>query len=128
MVKDSIHDYAKALFATTNGLKGEELKQAVKAFAALLFKHNILNRAPQIMAAYEAYAQKRSGVVTIAITTAREIDTKTTEQIKKIFGDMVEATRSVDASLIGGVVIKTEDTVFDASLKTQLRILKAHLV
>ncbi len=128
MKKDSIHDYAKALFEVTDGLKGEELKSALKVFAAFLYKKNILKRAPQIAAAYEAYAKKRSGAVSIVITTAREIDAKTAGQIKKVFGETVEASQSIDESLIGGVVIKTEDTIFDASLKTQLRILHAHLV
>lgn len=128
MTKDSIHDYAKALFEMADGLKGEELKQTLKAFAALLYKKNILKRSPQILAAYETYAKKRAGVVSIGITTAREVDAKTIDQIKKVFGEAVEATQSVDASLIGGVVIKTEDTIFDASLKTQLRILHSHLV
>lgn len=128
MAKVSIHDYAKALFEVTNGLKGEALQQALKVFAVFLYKKNILKRAQRIIAAYEEYAKKRAGVATIAITTAREIDSRTIEQIKKVFGNVVEATQSVDESLVGGVVIKTEDTIFDASLKTQLRILHAHLV
>lgn len=128
MKKNSIFDCAKALFEATSGLKGEELRQTVQAFAVFLYKKNLLKRASQIIAAYETYAKKRAGVVSIAITTARRIDVRTTEHIKKAFGTTVEAIESVDENLIGGAVIKTEDAIFDASLKTQLRALQAHLV
>ena len=128
MKKNSTQDYAKALFEVTNGLKGENLKEAVGAFAKLLYEKNILKRAAQIIAEYEAYAKKQAGYVAIHITTARTIEKTTVEHIKKIFGDMVEATQTVDESLLGGMIVRTEGTILDASLKTQLKKLKEVLV
>lgn len=127
MKKNTIYDYAEALFDLTKDQRGERLQKILQAFAAFLYKKNILKRAPQIIAAYEAYSKKQAGIISLKITTARDIDTKTVEHIKKVFGSTVEATQAVDTSLIGGVVIATEDAIFDASLKTQLRRLEQSL-
>ncbi len=128
MRKNSINDYAKALYEVTKDLKGAELKKAVEAFASLLLKHSSLKKAPAIIEAYEKYANKKSGIVTIEVITAREIDKATLETVKKAFGDKVNARLTVQEDLIGGLVVKTEDTILDGSIKKQLQTLQAHLV
>lgn len=128
MRKNSIQDYAKALYEVTKDLKGTELKKATEAFAALLLRHNNLKMASAIIAVFETYAHKQAGEVAIEVITAREIDETTLESIKKVFGEKVNATHRVQEDLIGGVIIKTEDTILDGSLKTQLQNLQAHLV
>lgn len=127
MKKISIHDYAKALYEVTKDRKGAELKKATEAFAALLLKHNNIKKMGAVVKAFEAYAHKQAGEVTIEVITAREIDKTTLEHIKKVFGEKVEATQRVQEDLIGGVIIKTEDTILDGSLKKQLQTLQAHL-
>lgn len=128
MKKISIHEYAKALYETTKDLKGAELKKATEAFAGLLLKHSNIKKTSAIVEAFEMYAHKQAGEVTIEVITAREIDKTTLESIKKVFGTKVDAVHRVQEDLIGGVIVKTEDTILDASLKTQLQILQAHLV
>lgn len=128
MKKNSIHDYAKALYEVTSLTKASEQKKVIAAFASLLYQNNIVKRAPAIIAAFERYAQKQEGGITMNITTARKIDKTTLDTIKKTFGAKVEATNDVDESLIGGLIVRTEDTIFDASLKTQLQALSAHLI
>lgn len=128
MSKNSVLDYAKALFEATDGLKGKELSEALAAFASLLSRHNMITRVPHVIKAYESYAKKQQGVVSINITTAREVEKTTLEHIKKAFGDKVEATHDIDAKLIGGLVVRTDDMIFDASLKMQLQKLKQILV
>lgn len=128
MAKNSIHDYAKALYELTNDLKGNDLKQALQAFAQLLYTKNILSKSELILKEYEALAKKAEGVRVISVTTARPIDKETLEHIKKAFGGKVEATTTIDERLLGGLVVKTENEILDASLKTQLRLLQEHLV
>jgi F-type H+-transporting ATPase subunit delta len=128
MRKNSLQDYAKALYEITKDRKGADLKKALEAFVVLLSKKNVIKKAPIILKAYERYARKKEGHVAIEVTTAREIDKATLGHITKVFGDKVDTTEKIDTSLIGGVVIRTEDTILDASLKTQLQNLKTHLV
>ena len=64
----------------------------------------------------------------IEIQSARKLDEKTLAGIKKVFGDSVEASESIDESLLGGVRVRTEDEILDGSLKTQLKNLRRDLV
>ena len=49
------------------------------------------------------------------------------ENIKKVFGDKVEATTKVDKSILGGFVVKTDDEILDGSIGSQLKNLASVL-
>lgn len=127
MATFTVQDYAKALREVTKDAKGPELKKILQSFAELLYKKNVLKKADSIISVYEKLVRKEEGIKEIFITTARAVDKSTLEQIKKVFGTKVEATTSVDETLLGGMIVKTEDTILDASLRTQLRALHEHL-
>ena len=60
--------------------------------------------------------------VTCATNLSREQEDAIADRVKSITGsDDIELKITVDASLIGGVIIKVGSQVFDASLKGQLR-------
>lgn len=127
MAKTSLHDYAKALYEITHDLSGADLKSALQAFAEMLFAKGLITKSALILQEYETVAKRAAGIKSITVTTARPLDKTTLDLIKKTFGAKVEATTAVDESLLGGLVVKTEDTILDASLKTQLRALQEHL-
>src|SRR3990167_1966415 len=127
MAKNTVNDYARALYETTYGLKGNELKKALESFTKLLYKHSMLKKSGIIIKKYELLVKKKAGLKTISVTTARELDDRTLKEIKKTFGANTEADTKVDESLLGGLIIRTDDTILDASLRTQLRNLQEHL-
>jgi F-type H+-transporting ATPase subunit delta len=45
---------------------------------------------------------------------------KITEVLEKLTGDEVEIEVKIDPAIIGGIIVKVEDRVFDGSIKTQL--------
>jgi len=65
------------------------------------------------------------------ISTAIEISQDFKKELQKKFepliGKKMELTYTTDPSLIGGVVTKIGNRVFDGSIKTQLQSLKRHL-
>jgi len=126
--KISTKQYAEALYEITKDAKGEKLHETLKQFVLLLLKNHKLKQAERIIAEFEKYAKKQAGVVEISISSARKLEHTTLNHIKKVFGTEVEAVESVDESLLGGVVIKTEDKILDGSLKTQLLSLKTKLI
>ena len=134
--KISNKQFAEALFAVTDGLKGEKLNEALRQFVLLLVKYHKLKQGSRIIAEFEKYAKKQAGVIEIEITSARKLSDTTINHIKKIFsaqggsasGGGVEATELIDAALLGGVKVKMEDKILDASLKTQLLNLKQSLI
>lgn len=126
--KISNKQFAEALFETTKGLKGEKLNEALRQFVLLLVKYHKLKQGSRIIAEFEKYAKKQAGVVEIEITSARKLSEITLDHIKKVFGEQVESIEKVDETLLGGVTVKMEDKILDASLKTQLLNLKQSLI
>jgi len=124
MTKNTNRQYAKALFEATKNLKGEKLYKVLEKFAGILARDHKLKQSKNIIREFVKYIKIGEGIKEIQITTARELDIKTINKIKDVFGNNVEATVSIDPSLLGGVRIRTEDKILDASLQTQLLKLK----
>ncbi len=126
--KTSNTQLAQALYEVTKGAKGEKLSKAIAEFAALLVRAHKISRADNIIKEFEKYSKKQAGIIEIEIQSVRKLDEKTLNGIKKVFGEEVEASESIDESLLGGVRVRTEDKILDGSLKTQLNQLKQSLV
>lgn len=126
--KTSNKQLAQALYEVTDGVKGEKLHKAIEEFAKLLARARKISRANNIIKEFESYSKKQAGIMEIEIQSARKLDEKTLNGVKKVFGDSVEATESIDENLLGGVRVRTEDRILDGSLKTQLNQLKQSLV
>ena len=124
MKKNSVKQYAISLWLATQGLKGKDLDSALAAFAALLARERALKKTEIIIAEFIRYAKEQAGEKDLEIISARPLSDKIVNSIKKLFGEKVEAARTVDSSLLGGVIIKTRDEILDASVKTQLNKLK----
>jgi F-type H+-transporting ATPase subunit delta len=48
-------------------------------------------------------------------------------EVSKHFGEKVETSVKVDPTLIGGITVRTENTILDGSIKTQLERLRQQL-
>ena len=76
------------------------------------------------MESYGNFADELSGVVRPTLTSGLPLEDGQVEEIKTslaaITGRRVVLKVEVDPSLIGGVVTKIGDKVFDGSVKTQL--------
>jgi F-type H+-transporting ATPase subunit delta len=119
---------AKALYETLKDLKGSDLKKVLVDFVVILAREHKLKKSSYIIAEYVKYAKAGEGIQEIEITSARELDDRTVNHIKKAFGENTEATIKIDATLLGGVRVKTENKILDASLKTQLLKLKQSII
>lgn len=128
MKKITTKQFAVALYEITAGLHGEKLHEALRQFVLLLVKYHKLKQGSRIIAEFEKYAKKQAGIMEIEITSARKLSETTLNHIKKIFGEHTESVEKVDATLLGGMKVKTEDKILDASLKTQLLNLKNSLI
>lgn len=119
--------YARALYEAVKDLRGTEREVALERFVALLAREAAIKKADRILAEFERYGKEQEGVVSIEITSSRELATATLNSVKKVFGDKVEATEKVNPELLGGVVVRTKDAILDGSLRTQLSNLRIRL-
>ncbi len=127
MNKGTPQTYARALYEITVGQRGAELNKIIERFVAHLARARLLKQSDPIINEFVHYAKAREGIVEIEIESARGLAGATINHVKKCFGDNVEATMSIEPALLGGVVVRTQDTIFDASLRTQLNNLKMKL-
>ena len=83
-------------------------------------------------AEFEALLARAQGRLTVELTTAVELSDEDArsivETIERAAGRTVEATRSVDPSLIGGIVLDIGSFRADGSLRGRLERLRQELV
>jgi F-type H+-transporting ATPase subunit delta len=83
---------------------------------------------PAISRELDAMIEARSGRVTAEVVSATPLTpdqlTQITAQLEKLSGKQVVIQKREDPALLGGVVAKVGDTVYDGSLRTQLRSLR----
>ncbi len=127
MKKQSNLQFAKALYQVTKDLPKDKLPEVIKQFFVVLQKYNKLKKIDYIIEEFERYSKKQSGIKTIEVETVNELDKKIKSKIEKVFGEDSEITEKINKNLLGGIKIKVDDTVYDASLKTQLNKLKQFL-
>lgn len=127
MKKQSNLQFAKALYQVTKDLPKDKLPEVVKQFFVTLQKYNKLKKIDYIVEEFIKYSKKQSGIKTIEVETVSELDKKTKSKIEKVFGEDSEITEKINKDLLGGIKIKVDDMVYDASLKTQLNKLKQFL-
>ncbi len=119
--------YARVLYGLTEGKRGTELNKIIERFAAHLARARLLKQSDLIINEFARYAKTQEGIVEIEIQSARELAAATVNQVKKVFGEKVEANSVMDESLLGGVVVRAKDRILDGSLRTQLNNLKMKL-
>jgi F-type H+-transporting ATPase subunit delta len=97
----------------------------------LLLEGERLASLPAISRELDAMIETKAGRVTAEVTSAKPLDPSQLSQItaalEKLSGKKVTVTRREDPELLGGVVAKVGDTVYDGSLRTQLRTLRDEL-
>lgn len=86
----------------------------------------------EIAKEFERLMAREERRLTVELTTARELtdaEAKTiVEQIEKAAGRKVEATRSVDPDLVGGIVLQAGSYRVDASVRGRLQRLRHELI
>ncbi len=75
-----------------------------------------------------ALVDKKNGVVKARVVSAVDLNDvlkqKMVDDLEKKTNKKVSASYSVDANVIGGFIVRIEDTVYDASVKHQLSLLR----
>jgi F-type H+-transporting ATPase subunit delta len=110
-------------------LGGEE--ELVRNFLLLLAAKGRAGEIEEIAREFERLAAEEEGILDVELTTAVELsDEEAREviaQIEAASGRKVEATRSVDPGLIGGIVLQAGSMRLDASVRGRLNRLRREL-
>jgi F-type H+-transporting ATPase subunit delta len=113
------------------GVCGDKLGAEGANLARLLVENKRLALLPEIVAMFEVLKAEQEGELAAHITSAFTLDAGQmaglVAKLEAKFGRKVSATQSVDAELIGGVVIQVGDEIMDASVRGGLEALSVTL-
>ena len=74
---------------------------------------------------------ERRGIIQAEISTAFEVDheikSRLEEKLSRLTGKEVSLKFNISSGLIGGVVTRIGDTIYDGSIRQQLELIRARL-
>ena len=109
----------------------ENISRPVRNFAAVLIDHRRIAQLPEIAKAVEIEMDRRLGFAEADVTSARELSADERRmmeaQIEKLTGKKVRAHYVTDAGLLGGAVVQLGSTIYDGSVRGQLRRIREQL-
>jgi len=108
------------------------LTQPVKKLFLLLTQSRKLELLPDLATSYGERLLSHQNIVRADVTSAAPLSPEKTkaleDSLSQVTGKKVELSVSVDPELLGGVVARIGSTVYDGSVKTQLRRMRQELV
>jgi F-type H+-transporting ATPase subunit delta len=112
-------------------VKRTKVQQATANFLRILLKNQRLSELGEINKRLAQVMDERSGVIAAQVTTARpvseEIKQSVNRRLATMTGKDVRLSFAIDETLIGGMVTRVGSTVYDGSIRNQLRQLELKL-
>jgi F-type H+-transporting ATPase subunit delta len=109
-------------------VRREGIEKPVRNLVAVLVDHRRISFLTRITEQLEKELDARMGLAEAQITSARELgDTEKRAleaQIEKVTGKKIRARFGLDASLLGGAMVRVGSTIYDGSVKGQLQRIK----
>ncbi len=108
------------------------LQKELRNLLAVLIDNGRIGHVSEVGQAYRRILQERLGIRQAEIVTARALDEKErlelVAEIGKLAGSRIEASFKLDASILGGTVVRIGSTVYDGSVRGRLERLKEALI
>jgi F-type H+-transporting ATPase subunit delta len=105
--------------------------ELVRNFVRLLAEKGRAAEIREVAAEFETLVAAREGVLDVELTTAHGLSddefAAIVSKIEKASGRKVQATRSIDESIIGGLVLQAGSMRLDASVRGRLERLRTEL-
>jgi F-type H+-transporting ATPase subunit delta len=128
LLADPLVDIAQGTAAIRAVLEAQGFSPLVVRFAAVVAANRRLTKLRAIVAAFAALVAARRGVVTAQVTTAHPLGTVQREALRARLIEagygQVNIEEQVDATLLGGLVVRIGARLFDSSIKSRLQRLQ----
>jgi F-type H+-transporting ATPase subunit delta len=110
---------------------GSDVDQGARNFISLLAEAKRLPFLPEIAQLFEQFKADAERIIDVTVTSAApmagEEEARLVAALEKRFDRKVRVSTDVDASLIGGAVVRAGDLTIDGSLKSRLERLALDL-
>lgn len=101
-----------------------KLTEHGKNFVRILAENKRLSLLPEIACLFEHLKAEQEKTLDVEVLSARALDAQQTntlsESLRKRFDRNIELSCVVDEKLLGGIIIRTGDTVIDGSVRGKL--------
>ena len=125
LVSKAARRYAIAFLETSK--EGKFVEEAAQ-FVSLITEKGREDILYDIVSAFVIEYNKYAGIISVEVSTAQALDkeqlAKLTDSLEKATSKKVDLSQKVQADLIGGISVKIEDTVIDATVKYKLNQLE----
>ena len=100
-------------------------------FIHVLVERNRMGHFNQVLQAFRQGIRDRLGIVEVGVTTSTEIGQALREQLSRameqVSGKRVQLRFRIDPRILGGVITRVGDTIYDGSVRQQLQQMKERL-
>jgi F-type H+-transporting ATPase subunit delta len=107
------------------------MMRQVRNLIAVLINNGRIGHVHEVVAAYRAELQARQGIRQAEIVTARELSEQERNAllagVGNLAGARVQASFTLDKTILGGTVVRIGSTVYDGSVRGRLERLKEAL-
>jgi F-type H+-transporting ATPase subunit delta len=107
------------------------LSRLTRNFLAVLLEHRRLDLLEQVLAEFDTEVYARLGIVPVEVTTAFRLNDKQKKSLEArlaaLTGSQVEMRFRQSPEILAGLVARLGSTIYDASLRAQLRRLQRQL-
>jgi len=107
------------------------VSRIVRNFLFAVIDHQRTQLLPEIFKSFQDAVRERQGVAEAEIFAPSALNdaqkTEMTRALEKLTGKKVETKFSLDANLLGGVLVRVGDTIYDGSLRNRLNDLRQRL-
>jgi F-type H+-transporting ATPase subunit delta len=129
-MKVTIDQYVSALVDASSQVAPDSFDVLIENLTRMLVQNGDLDKFEAIVSAYEARLSGIAPALKAEVTTAEAgvMNKDIADELNRIAGKELELEQKVDPSLIGGVVLRLDDTVIDASVRGSLEQLRKTLI
>jgi F-type H+-transporting ATPase subunit delta len=131
-VKLTPKNYAQTLMEVMRESDPKDRDRILDNFVKVLSENNDIKLMPEIEDEFHKLELSQKGVKQVSVTTARPMGHAEEKNMVKMLNDLiksdVELKKTVDEGLVGGVIVRIDDKVLDASVKNNLQQLKNNLI
>jgi F-type H+-transporting ATPase subunit delta len=104
----------------------------LRNFIAVLIDHKRISQIGEIAERFKQELDQRMGIAEARVSSARPLtatEKKSLEQrLAAVTGMIIRATYAEDSTLLGGALVRIGSTIYDGSVRGQLRRIKEDLV
>lgn len=128
-MKLTTKNYAQALYDAMTETAGKDHDKVLDNFVKILAENGDLGKFEEIEKEFKAIEREAKGIKEVNVTFAHDLEnnSKIMDELNKVVEGKVEFKTLVGKDIIGGVVVRVEDTLIDGSVKTQLENLNKSL-